>query len=475
MEENVKYIILLFILLQNTTSFSQKRNILKISCDTFDYSKSMSKQFNISKNQSGVISTIYLENFNDNTLPFTISEFPNLKELHISSPSIYDLKGISDFKNLQYLDLQYIKNEKPFQVFNISDIWSLKNINKLNISVPIIDDIVDSIINFKNLEDLTLNINQPVWGILTKMRFVKKINLPEIDQRYSNDKDSEFILLFDALFCNSILKLRNKKISDGYNQRIVDLENNLRRIYKNCNIKNLNGKFSYNKDNIVIEGMLKNGLPDSIWIYKNGVYSGTRKYLNGSSCNSKVEVYSFNNKTIDFCEERKNLSPFILNRKTYFDLIQNQISDDYFYIYKYDKLNDKGYLKYMHNVLSFSKLVLDKESACQDEWIIDFKKHICYKYSKNQILYFNYMGTSIKCSKIINDCFSFIKTDLDNYCNKTIQEILFPFFDSYQRIEKHTVCEECLKQVDESINNDEQEVINELNKIINQSKIRNYE
>lgn len=455
-----KYILLVVVIHIAIACYAKKQSEVYILCDTLDYTKTVLQQFNLTKETASKVTTVYILNYNDNTLPITVSDFPNLLQLFITSPTIFDLKGISDFQKLECLKISRILNSRPMNIFNVSEIWSLKNLKKLTLNIPIKEHIGDSIIKLRKLEELSLNIGQPIFGILKKVSYIKKISLPNYYRRWTmfpnyEHFNSEFDisfgfdtdLYFDKYLCETILKIPTK-----YGDRDKQM---IKKIKFNC--KNTNdGLFTFCSDNYSIIGNFKNGLPDGIWIYTYDSKKLIRNFVNGES--NEYE-YTVTHRNFKKCSNTINKS-FLLLKKID-DSQTKQL------VYKYDKKNDKSYIRFF----DYDKMFIGsngeichiekaEDSEYKDEWVIDFKNHYCYRKDTNDLCQIIYYGSFIGCNKVINDCYDLILNGENDY-------LIVPYYDNYIKTEHQTLCRECLKQFSKSDDTDSKKEFEQLkNQII---------
>ena len=122
-----KSILLVVVIHIAIACYAKKQSEVYILCDTLDYTKTVIQQLNLSKESASKVTTVYLLNYNDNTLPITVFDFPNLLQLFITSPTIFDLKGLSDFQNLECLKISRILYPKAFNIVTGWVLWMLRN------------------------------------------------------------------------------------------------------------------------------------------------------------------------------------------------------------------------------------------------------------------------------------------------------------------------------------------------------------
>ena len=200
-------------------------------------------------------------------------------------------------------------------------------------------------------------------------------------------------------------------------------------------------------------------MPDGIWIYTYKSRKLIRNFVNGES-----SEYEFTESDRDFKKCSNIINQSFLLLKNYKDYYAKQL------IYKYDKKNDRCYIRcfvYEKIISKVSgkeiiKIENEEESEYKDEWIIDFKNHLCYRKDTNNLCQINYYGSFIGCSKITNECYDKVST----YLNKKIDDLIVPFFDSYIKIEHQTLCQECLKQFSKSEDTDSKKEFEQLKKQI---------
>lgn len=269
------------------------------------------------------------------SLPITAQRFPNLKTFYIESNFIGDLKGISDFKKLKRLIIQYggggLYAPRHYSYCNLKEISKLDSLKYLHIEVgghsgpnPSFTDQSDIDVFFDLSELYKLKKLQKVTGDCFPLETM--IKMPWV-QEFGHKWASIDCFLFLQLKYGR--KLDIKEIEEKYPIFAKRVYNNEKKkfLFTTKNTITANSTFTiYSLDKkTIMKGTYKNGQRDGIWsyyyeyktdegydyksnnesVYKNGVYiKGSQLYAPKGSNNcfgsqqevlSSIETHKFSN------------------------------------------------------------------------------------------------------------------------------------------------------------------------------------
>ena len=431
-----KILIITFLFVLNY--YNSLSKTLIISCDSIDYTVPILEYLNISKEKAKEIDTIQLLKYDYNALPISAVDFPNLKELRIKYYDIYDLKGISDFKNLTSLVIErhYHSYGSFIEISEIFNIKSLKNLElQFSPDINLKNNTFESIETFIIKNDGTI----PIYNLL----YSQKKNKTTVTIGFDGDDISINNLpsYVDYLLCQKASIIETKPI-DSLPKKIQLLKE---QFDKTAIPKT--GFYELKTDSIHIKGYFKNGLMDSTWnyVYKISDRSEEKsiyQYKNGNCIYHKdsmmcfVRLHYFNNNTyynINKDYECKYNNNDRLEIDTISPVTYKIIA------YQYNKEKDILLYQDLENYFTSGKSEINNDY----KWVIDFKNHIYYNMNYNKCLLFFLYGSFIGCDKQLNECFT------NKYHNDRVYSSLYLFEHNSYVIEESELCNECLNRYDE--------------------------
>src|SRR5690554_2508713 len=338
-----KYIMLLILFISTFYAFSQPPfEEEKIMTIIFPTLKELGlEEYSIyrvwSKEKRSEITHIQINHYKGDSIYITPEDFPNLKKITINaSCSIINLKGLSDFKNLESFSIItndmfqscYNSSVETYIPINLSEVWKLKELKELEIVTSPYFEISDSIIRLQKLEKLVLSqfINPE---LISQLKSLKEFKI----QSYK----AYNIILYRFL--------NNLTIKTDFG----DIDTSL---FQTKDLQKPNFKIVYTNGELACEGTLKNNKRVGTWQYNYYSEYGdtlfkTKKYDSLGVLRHVTDVwdYSDGEKRIIKKQYQRQDSIYTVNSQRQFFKKNSSDSTIYFKTITYyiDTTCNKGY------------------------------------------------------------------------------------------------------------------------------------